>query len=102
MVELTDTLHGWTKSVYSFGCAFIHLSNLHDYEARDPLDQIAEEEREAIIRHLRYYNGEPNSPCTRFADIVPFLPMVFTKIAGNLECCVKDLERGGDTERETV
>jgi hypothetical protein len=37
MIDLADTLHGWTKSVYSFGCAFIHLSSLHDYRMRDPL-----------------------------------------------------------------
>jgi hypothetical protein len=37
MVQLTDTLHGWTKSVYAFGCAFIHLSSFHDHHVRDPL-----------------------------------------------------------------
>jgi hypothetical protein len=102
MVELTDSLHGWTKSVYSFGCAFIHLSNLHDYEVRDPLEQVPKAERDAILGHLRSYHGGPNgsSPC--FGDVVPFLPMVFTKIADNLECYVKDLERDGDLERETV
>jgi hypothetical protein len=25
MVELANTMHGWTSSVYKFGCAFIHL-----------------------------------------------------------------------------
>jgi hypothetical protein len=28
MVELAQHLRGWTSSVYKFGCAFIHLSNL--------------------------------------------------------------------------
>jgi hypothetical protein len=28
MVELANELHGWTESVYRFGCAFIHLSSL--------------------------------------------------------------------------
>lgn len=93
MVELTDTLHGWTKSVYSFGCAFIHLSNLHDYQTRDPLGQIAQEERNAILAHLRNYHGGPMEPSPQFLDIVPLLPMVFTKIADNLECYVKELER---------
>jgi hypothetical protein len=102
MVELTDTLHGWTKSVYSFGCAFIHLSNLHDYEVRDPLDQISEDDRKAILRHLRYYHGGPNGPSARFSDVVPYLPMVFTKIADNLESYVEDLERDGELEGETV
>ncbi len=38
MVDLANALHGWTKSVYAFGCAFIHLSHLHDYQTRGPLD----------------------------------------------------------------
>jgi hypothetical protein len=101
MVELTDALHGWTKSVYAFGCAFIHLSNLHDHKVRDPLDQIAEEERNAILGHLRSYHGGPNGPSPKFSDVVPLLPMVFTKIADNLECYVKELERDGNPEHES-
>src|SRR5262249_40018997 len=34
MVELAQTLQGWTQSVYKFGCAFIHLSSFHDYQHR--------------------------------------------------------------------
>lgn len=94
MVELTDRLHGWTRSVYSFGCAFIHLSSLHDYRTRDPLAQISEDERNAIISHLRYYHGGPNVDTPTFGDVVPMLPRVFVKIADNLECYVKQLERG--------
>ena len=96
MVELTDTLHGWTKSVYDFGCAFIHLSNFHDHRVRDPLLQIPADERRSILEHLRYYHGGPNDSSTVFSDIVPFLPMVFEKIASNLECYLKNLEQDGD------
>ena len=102
MVELTDALHGWTKSVYAFGCAFIHLSHLHDYQARDPLDQIAEAEKNAILGHLRYYHGGPNGKAPRFADIVPLLPAVFAKIADNLECYVKQLEKDEAIEGNVV
>lgn len=98
MVDLTDTLHGWTKSVYAFGCAFIHLSNLHDHQARDPLAQITQAERKAILDHLRYYHGGPHGESPGFADVVPYLPMVFTKIADNLECYVKQLEQDGELE----
>lgn len=98
MVELTDTLHGWTKSVYTFGCAFIHLSNLHDHEARDPLHQITEAERTAILDHLRQYHGRPHGASPGFSDVVPYLPMVFTKIADNLECYVKQVEQNGGLE----
>ncbi len=95
MVALTDRLHGWTRSVYEFGCAFIHLSNLHDYRKREPLAQIPPLEREAILRHLRFYHGGPTTKEPTFSDIVPLLPRVFEKIADNLECYVKDLEQNG-------
>jgi hypothetical protein len=98
MVELTDKLHGWTKSVYDFGCAFIHLSNLHDHAARDPLAQITEAERKAILDHLRHYHGGPHGAAPGFAEVVPYLPRVFTKIADNLECYVKQVERDGELE----
>lgn len=98
MVDLTDRLHGWTKSVYAFGCAFIHLSSFHDHQTRDPLKQVSETERTAILEHLRHYHGGPHGASPRFSDIVPFLPKVFTKIADNLECYVKQVEQDGGIE----
>lgn len=102
MVDLADILHGWTKSVYAFGCAFIHLSNLHDHQARDPLDQITDSERAAILGHLRYYHGGPNGASPKFSDIVPLFPAVFEKIASNLACYVAQLEKDEDLEDEAV
>ena len=102
MVDLTDNLHGWTRSVYAFGCAFIHLSHLHDYQARDPMEQISETERNAILGHLRYYHGGPNGTSPRFPDVVPLLPAVFEKIASNLECYVTQLEKDENLEGDAV
>ncbi len=95
MVDLTNTLHGWTKSVYAFGYAFIHLSNLHDHQTRDPLYQITDSERNAILHHLRQYHGGPNGDSPAFSDVVPYLPMVFDKIADNLGYYVEQLEENG-------
>lgn len=94
MVDLAQTLQGWTKSVYKFGCSFIHLSCLHDYSDRDPLWQLPAEEREAILAHCRYYHGGPHPSASAFEDLVPYLPRVFEKIAGNLEHYLKELENG--------
>ena len=102
MVDLANALHGWTKSVYSFGCAFIHLSNLHDHKSRDPLGQIPAAERAAILQHLRYYHGGPREDSHTFDDVVPLLPMVFQKIADNLECYVKQIEKGENLDGKTV
>ncbi|MBI2059499.1 MAG: hypothetical protein HYT87_06975 [Nitrospirae bacterium] len=98
MVDLTNTLHGWTRSVYAFGCAFVHLSNFHDHQTRDPLDQISAAERNAVLDHLRHYHGGPNGAAPTFLELMPFLPRVFAKIADNLECYVKQLEQDDNLE----
>lgn len=94
MVDLAQTLQGWTQSVYKFGCAFIHLSGLHDYNDRDPLAQLPAEERQDILQHCRHYHGGPPPGAERFNDLVPYLPRVLEKIAGNLECYLAALEKG--------
>lgn len=92
MVELADALQGWTRSVYKFGCAFIHLSSLHDYNDRDPLLQLPENERNDVLAHCRFYHGGPAPDAETFEGLVPYLPLIFEKIAGNLECYVEHLE----------
>jgi hypothetical protein len=102
MVDLAQHLHGWTASVYKFGCGFIHLSNLHDHEVRDGFLAVDASEREDIIRHLRYYHGGPSAENPTFVDLVPLFPRVFEKIADNLECYVKTLESGGDLDERAA
>jgi hypothetical protein len=93
MVDLAQTLQGWTQSVYKFGCAFIHLSSLHDYNDRDPLEQLPEPERNDILEHCRHYHGGPSINSTGFNALVPFLPRVLEKIASNLEFYLAALEK---------
>lgn len=93
MVELAQQLQGWTRSVYTFGCAFIHLSNLHDYNDRHPMPQLPAEEREAILDHCRHYHGGPVG--SAFIDLLPYLPRVLEKVSGNLECYLEQLHDGG-------
>ena len=94
MVDLAQALQGWTQSVYKFGCAFIHLSGLHDYNDRDPLAQLPSQERNDILEHCRHYHGGPSADEAGFEALVPFLPRVLEKIAGNLECYLVALENG--------
>jgi hypothetical protein len=98
MVDLANGLHGWTESVYRFGCGFIHLSGLHDYRSRDALDQLDDQEKQAVLGHLRFYHGGPSQQTPTFKDIEPFLPRVFEKIADNLECYVRQLEQDKDID----
>jgi hypothetical protein len=94
MVDLAQKLQGWTQSVYTFGCAFVHLSSFHDHRHRDPVRAISPNERAAILRHMRYYRGGPAGPEFSFDDLVPYLPGVSEKISRNLECYLRDLEVG--------
>lgn len=94
MVDFSDQLQGWTKSVYKFGCAFIHLSNLHDYNDRDPLLALPIAERNDLLDHCRWYHGGPSEDAESFENLVPYIPMIFRKIADNLECYLRDLEEG--------
>lgn len=93
MVDLAQNLQGWTRSVYKFGCAFIHLSGLHDYNDRDPLEQLPLQEREDILGHCRNYHGGPHGDDAKFSELVPYMPRVLEKIAGNLECYLNNLEQ---------
>jgi hypothetical protein len=92
MVEIANGMNGWTLSVYRFGCAFIHLSSFHDYRERDPMEAISEEERLAILSHMRHYHGGPCGNRPSFEELTFYLPDVFRKIASNLESYLMQLE----------
>ncbi len=97
MVELADTLNGWTQSVYKFGCAFIHLSSFHDYLFNDPFENLDQGEIDSIKTHLNNYHSFPLTTELTTQSISFYLPMVFDKIEGNLESYIIHLE-----ERETT
>lgn len=94
MVNMANQLQGWTESVYKFACGFIHLSNFHDYKERDPLAMISPTEKDAILKHMRYYHGGPQNSNPKFSDLVTYFPRVFEKISENLECYLELLEAG--------
>jgi hypothetical protein len=95
MVDIAKQLHGWSESVYRFGCAFIHLSIFHDHKVRDPLAELTKEEREAILRHVRAYHG--GNPKT-FRELEAYSPLILQKITDNLECYLKMLEQDEDLD----
>jgi len=96
MVEKSNEFEGWAKSVYKFGCAFIHLSNFHGYLSSNPLETISKEERSDILEHMRHYHHGPESDNPSFVELSDYFPKIFEKIKGNLECYLKNLnERAG-------
>lgn len=94
MVDLAEGLHNWTKRVYKFGCAFIHLSSFHRYEEEDPFKKLSVADRNEVRGHLSNYHSYALPPDFGFSDIVPVLPKVFEKIASNLAYYIDGLERG--------
>lgn len=94
MVDISSKIHGWTLSVYKFGCSFIHLSNFHDYNERNPLETLDEYQKLEVLAHMRYYHGGPQSDHPSFEEFSFYFPAIFEKIRGNLECYIKDLEAG--------
>lgn len=102
MVELSQKLFGWTQYVYKFGCAFIHLSNLHDYKNRDPLSAISDQERQDIFNYCRQYHSGPEVGKDNFIDLIPFIPNILEKVSGNLACYLEDLEEGQVKEPRDV
>ena len=98
MVDAANRMHGWAESVYRFGCAFIHLSKLHDYHTTDPFLALPAEERAQLLDHLRRYHGGPDGGAPIFADIVPYLPRVLDKISSNLKVYIADLSKQKNLE----
>jgi hypothetical protein len=92
MVELSNRLQGWSKSVYKFGCAFIHLPNSHTYKSKNPFESLPDTEKEDILSHMRYYHGGPSTDSPSFEELATYFPMIFEKIASNLEYYLKELE----------
>ncbi|MFF4118353.1 hypothetical protein ACFY0P_33595 [Streptomyces sp. NPDC001714] len=95
MVELAQSMNGWTRNVYEFGCRFIHLSSAHDYLARDPFLALPIEEREIIAKYINHYHGHPGgsvSASSSFNDIVAYAPSILKKISSNLESELATLE----------
>jgi hypothetical protein len=92
MVDLANSLNGWTQNVYKFGCAFVHLSNFHDYQSEDPFKSLNEADKDSIINQLHNYHGARLTRESSLREIIPFLPNVMDKISSNFECEIKSLE----------
>ncbi len=93
MVDLSQRLQGWTKSVYKFGCAFVHLSDYHNHLAENPFDKLEASEKKDILSHMRNYHGGPCHNNPDMTELSFYVPQVFEKIASNLECYLKQIEQ---------
>lgn len=92
LVDLANNLNGWTQNVYKFGCAFIHLSNFHDYQSENPFKALEDSDKDSIINQLHNYHGAILDRDSSLHDIIHYLPSVMDKISSNYECEIKSLE----------
>ncbi len=98
MVELANHLQGWTQSVYKFGCAFIHLSYLHNHFVENPFRKLSATDKQDILSHMRNYHGGPSHDDPGMEEISKYLPKIFDKIADNLSYYVEQL-RGNSNHK---
>jgi len=98
MVEIADSLNGWTLSVYKFGCSFIHLSEFHNYNSVNPFSLLSEAEKKDIVSHINNYHCASLNSNSSLEDIIPYLPGVMEKIRSNLGCYLDDLKKGNKIE----
>jgi hypothetical protein len=85
MVDFAEGMTGWSRRVYDYGNAFVHLSSQHDYGASDPFQSLDVDERIAIVSYLQHYHAGAAAINSTFEEIADYIPKVFNKIADNLK-----------------
>ena len=94
MVEISTGFQGWVNYVYRFGCAFIHLSNLHYYENDVFSSGLSDDDIADIEHYLYQYHGYNVNEELSLQSIRPYIPNVLDKISSNLEFYLDKLESG--------
>ena len=86
MVEKSTELKGYIQYVYKFGCAFIHLSDFHDYANKNPFDKLDYVEQFDIKLYLHQYHGFSRDSELTVGNISNLIPDIFEKISKNMSC----------------
>ncbi|MGN7887411.1 hypothetical protein [Dyadobacter sp. 22481] len=91
MLNIVSEVWTWAAEVYEFGNAFTHLTNFHDYLENDPMSTLSAEKKNAVKSYLTYYHQFPQTSEVTFANVVPYIPQVATKISNNLRASIAAL-----------
>lgn len=84
MVDKSTEIKGYIHYVYKFGCAFVHLSDFHNYEITNPFDKLDFSEQFDIKLYLNQYHGFPKDKDLTVDNVAPLIPSVFKKISQNM------------------
>jgi len=94
MVGLANELEGWSEYVYKFGCAFIHLSDLHGSDNKPLADRLSDDEKKAIRYYVQHYHSVDFSNEITLDELLEVSDRIFDKIRSNLECYLDHLVQG--------
>ncbi|MCB0628908.1 MAG: hypothetical protein R2824_24345 [Saprospiraceae bacterium] len=94
MVDITSNLKGYVQYAYKFGCSFIHLSDSHNYQEKDPFDSLPIQEQRDIAFYLNYYHGFPMETKLSIESVKPLILSIFDKITNNMWCYTNHLKEG--------
>ncbi len=98
MVEKANEFYGYIQYVYKFGCASIHLSDLHNYTAQNPFEKLNDTEKYDIKNYLNTYHNYPIEKELTVENISDYIPNVFEKISSNLTCYFSSILNNGMIE----
>ncbi len=98
MVLISNQVKGYISYVYKFGCAFIHLSDSHDYLNQDPFTKLSFSEILDVKTYLSQYHGFPRNQELTIHSFQRLIPEVFKKISSNMLYYTDDLIEGNMIE----
>lgn len=99
MVDEAAKFEGWTRYVYDFACAFVHLSPLHLNELDLDLSRHFDDETAKVAYYLNYYHGFDETMPITIRNLRPYLRSIFNKIYGNTESYLEFLEMGVEPQK---
>lgn len=91
MVEKATELKGYIQFVYKFGCAYIHLSDFHNYKTENPFEKLSFSQQFDIKMYLNQYHGFSQQNELTVSNISPLLLNVFDKISSNMACYYSEI-----------
>lgn len=94
MVNFANTLFGYINYVYKFGCGFIHLSNNHDFENKNPFESLSRYDKTSIITYLNQYHNYPFENELTIENFKPYLLKVYEKVSSNMLYHLDEIKEG--------
>jgi hypothetical protein len=85
LLNFTEKLNGWGKSIYNFGFSFKSLSNNYNYLLKNPIISLEETERSKIYNYIKEYHNKDFPIDFTMDKLIPLLPLVFMKITSELK-----------------